>query len=237
MSKILITNDDGIQSDGIIRLAKAAQAFGEVWVVAPDDQRSAASHSVTLHSSISVQSVSFPVPGVHAYSCDGTPADCVRLGVLNLVPGRPDVVFSGINKGYNVAADLQYSATVGAALEAVYQKVPAIAFSEDFESSHEVADQYLPRLIPELMQKPLGEKQIWNVNFPGCPIAECPGIRYDCRVFNGDYYRDRFHAIPGPDGTISFTLEATRNLSAPEGTDLRTVLDNTVSVGVVTNIT
>ena len=86
MSKILITNDDGIQSDGIIRLAMAAKAFGEVWVVAPDDQRSAASHSVTLHSSISVQAVSFPVPGVHAYSCDGTPSDCVRLGVLNLVP-------------------------------------------------------------------------------------------------------------------------------------------------------
>ena len=100
MRKILITNDDGIDSDGIIRLAGMTAELGEVWVVAPDSQRSAASHSVTLSHSIEAWKVDFLVPGVHAYACDGQPADCVRIGVLNIVPGGPDHVFSGINYGF-----------------------------------------------------------------------------------------------------------------------------------------
>ena len=118
MRKILITNDDGIYSDGIIRLAQTAKEFGEVWVVAPESQRSAMSHSITLRHPIEAWNVDFPVEGVHAYACDGTPADCVRIGVLNIVPGKPDNVFSGINYGYNVASDIQYSATAGAASSA-----------------------------------------------------------------------------------------------------------------------
>ena len=82
--RILITNDDGINSDGIVRLAKAAKEFGEVWVVAPETQRSAASHSITLHSTIDVYpSEEFPIAGVHAFFCSGTPGDCVRVGSLN----------------------------------------------------------------------------------------------------------------------------------------------------------
>ena len=85
MQKILITNDDGIQSDGIIRLARAAKKYGKVWVVAPDGQRSAMSHRITLHETIEFLSVDFPVEGVHAYASTGTPADCVRFGILNIV--------------------------------------------------------------------------------------------------------------------------------------------------------
>ena len=79
MKKILITNDDGIDADGLIRLARATVEFGEVWVVAPDSQRSAMSHSITLRHSIEAWKVDFPVSGVHAYACDGTPADCIRI--------------------------------------------------------------------------------------------------------------------------------------------------------------
>ena len=106
MRKILITNDDGINAGGIVRLARTAAEFGEVWVVAPDSERSAMSHSLTLRQPIEAWQVDFPVPGVHAYACDGRPADCVRIGVLNKVPGRPDHVFAGINYGYNVATDI-----------------------------------------------------------------------------------------------------------------------------------
>ena len=81
MQKILITNDDGIQSDGIIRLARAAKKYGKVWVVAPDGQRSAMSHRITLHETIEFFPVDFPVEGVHAYASTGTPADCVRFGI------------------------------------------------------------------------------------------------------------------------------------------------------------
>ena len=97
--KILITNDDGIESDGIARLAEAAKEFGEVWIVAPESQRSAASHSITLRHPIDVLPHDFPVEGVHAFSCSGTPGDCVRVGSLNIMPVKPDVVLSGINFG------------------------------------------------------------------------------------------------------------------------------------------
>lgn len=236
MRKILITNDDGIDADGLVRLARAAVEFGEVWVVAPDSQRSAMSHSVTLRESIQAWKVDFPVPGVHAYACDGKPADCVRIGVLNIVPGKPDHVFSGINYGYNVATDIQYSATAGAAFEAAFQKIHTIAFSEDACEIHEVTDRYLKEIIEELINKPLGRNQIWNVNFPGCKLEECKGILRDRTVSLDDFYKDRYVETIVSEGRISYMVEGIRNYDALEGTDLKAILDDCVSIGVATNI-
>ena len=236
MRKILITNDDGINSDGVIRLAEAVKEFGEVWVVAPDSQRSAMSHGITLSHSIEAWKVDFPVPGVHAYACDGKPADCVRIGVLNIVPGKPDHVFSGINYGYNVATDLQYSATAGAAFEAAFQKIHTIAFSEDACDIHEVTDRYLKEIIEELLDKPLGNNQIWNVNFPGCGLRECNGILRDRRVSEDVFYKDRYTETVVSKDRISYMVEGIRNYEAEEGTDLKAVLDNYISVGIATNI-
>lgn len=236
MKKILITNDDGIDADGIVRLARAATEFGEVWVVAPDSQRSAMSHSVTLRHSIDAWKVDFPVPGVHAYACDGQPADCVRIGALNIVPGKPDYVFSGINYGYNAATDLQYSATAGAAFEAAFQKIHTIAFSEEACENHEVTDRYLQEIIAELVEKPLGANQIWNVNFPGCGLAECKGILRDRKVSTDVFYMDRYNETVVSEGRISYMVEGIRNYNAEEGTDLKAIFDYYVSVGVVANI-
>lgn len=236
MRKILITNDDGIDSDGIVRLAKVAIEFGEVWVVAPDSQRSAMSHSITLRHSIEAWKVDFPVSGVHAYACDGKPADCVRIGALNIVPGKPDYVFSGINYGYNVASDLQYSATAGAAFEAAFQKIHTIAFSEDACELHEVTDRYLKEIIAELLEKPLGRNQIWNVNFPGCRLAECNGILLDRQVSTEVFYEDRYMETKVSEERISYMVEGIRNYNASEGTDLKAILDNCVSIGIATNI-
>lgn len=236
MKKILITNDDGIDSDGIIRLAKIAVEFGEVWVVAPESQRSAMSHSVTLRHGIEAWKVDFPVQGVHAYACDGTPADCVRIGVLNIVPGKPDHVFSGINYGYNVASDIQYSATAGAAFEAAFQKIHTIAFSEDACEIHEVTDRYLKEIMAELIEKPLLLNQIWNVNFPGCRLAECQGIFRDRKVSTDEFYKDRYTETEVLEGRISYMVEGIRNFKATEGTDLKAILDQCVSIGIATNI-
>lgn len=236
MKKILITNDDGINSDGIVRLARAAIEFGEVWVVAPDSQRSAMSHSITLRHSIEAWKVDFPVKGVYAYACNGTPADCVRIGVLNIVPGKPDHVFSGINYGYNLATDLQYSATAGAAFEAAFQKIHTIAFSEDACERHEVTDKYLKEIIAELLDKELGVSQIWNVNFPGCSLAEYKGILRDRVVSTDVFYKDRYKENVVSEGKISYTVDGIRNYDALEGTDLRAIFDNYVSVGIATNI-
>lgn len=234
--KILITNDDGYDSNGIIRLAKVAKQFGEVWVVAPDGQRSAMSHSLTLRHSVEAWEVSFPVEGVHAYACNGTPADCVRVGALNIVPGRPDYVFSGINYGYNVATDLQYSATVGAAFEASFQKFHTIAFSEAAEDITEVTDEYLVDIIQKLLDKPLTPSQIWNVNFPGCKLSECKGILWDTVVSSDVFYDDIYHEKVLDDGRISYEIEGRRNWNASKETDLWAVLNNYVSVGVANNI-
>ena len=237
MKTILITNDDGISADGLIRLAAAAASLGEVWVVAPESQRSAASHSITLHSHIDVRPAAFPVPDVHAFACSGTPGDCVRVGSLSVMPVRPDIVLSGINYGYNAASDIQYSATCGAAFEAAFQGYHAIALSEQAKTCHEVTDAYLGGILSRLIEKPLGPGQIWNVNFPGCPLAACGGILENRRVSRGMFYKDRYHVIAElPDGRIRYMVKGEYNEDAEEGTDFRALLDGFISIGIVNNL-
>lgn len=236
MKKILISNDDGIMAKGIIRLSLVAKKFGEVYVVAPDSERSAMSHSLTLRRNLKVWEVDFPVEGVKAYACDGKPADCVRLGVLNIVPGKPDVVLSGINYGFNVAGDIQYSATAGAAFEGAFQDIHSIAFSEDSKNIHEVTDKYIEDILRELLDKPLGVNEIWNVNFPACHIDECQGILEDRIVSTDNFYEDTYHEKRIDDKTVEYELEGNRILKGTEGTDLDAVLNNYVSIGKVKNV-
>lgn len=175
--RILITNDDGIQADGLVRLTEAAREFGEVWVVAPESQRSATSHAITLHESIDVTPChEFPVENVQAWTCSGTPADCIRVGGLNILPERPDVVLSGINYGYNAATDIQYSGTLGAAFEASFQGYHAIAFSESADPCHEVADRYLTEMLREALDMKLSYGQVVNINFPHGKLATAKGF-------------------------------------------------------------
>lgn len=232
MRKILIVNDDGIESEGLIRLAKAATRFGEVYVVAPDGQRSAVSHSITLRHSFEAWECDFPVPGVKAYACDGTPADCARIGILNLVPGGPDNVFSGINYGYNCATDLQYSATAGAAFEAAFQGINTIAFSEEATECHEATDKYLEEVIEALIDKSLDRIRIWNVNFP----ARAEGILWNRTVAEEHFYKDRYAMKEVKSGRYSFMVDGVLQNYASEGTDMKALLDGYVSVGVAHNI-
>ena len=200
MRLIMITNDDGIEAKGLYRLAKSAKAFGEVWIVAPDGQRSAASHSITLHGEIDFFRYDYPLEGVKAFSCLGTPCDCVRVGVLNLLPRKPDVVLCGVNHGYNTGSDIQYSATVGAAFEAAFQGCGAIAFSEDYVSCGEVVERYLDGILGELIDEKPGSGKVINVNFPGCPLSECRGILRGRTVSHEPVYLDRYkktEELPG----------------------------------------
>ncbi len=234
---ILITNDDGIESDGIIRLARAAKEFGDVWVVAPESQRSAASHSISLHNPISVYPCEdFPVDGVHAYYCSGTPGDCVRVGSLSVMPERPEVVLSGINFGYNVASDIQYSATAGAAFEAAFQGYHAIALSEGCRN-HSVTDKYAKQILKKLLSEPLPEGHIHNVNFPDCELGDCKGILYDRAVSKGMFYKDHYNVVEElENGGVSYMVEGVYTPEAEDGTDYSAILNNYVSVGVVNNI-
>ncbi len=236
MMRILITNDDGIMANGIIRLAEIAQHFGEVWVIAPESQRSAVSHSITLRTYIDCHKVDFPVAGVHAYAISGTPGDCVRVGVLNIMPQKPDVVLSGINFGYNSATDIQYSATVGAALEAKFQGIHAIAISEGTESDTQIAMQYLPDILKELIDKKLGFGEIWNVNFPNGKAEDLEGILKDRTISHYSLFDDHYSETELPDGGIRFMVDGRIQDYAEEGSDLKALFDGYISIGVVRNL-
>ena len=234
--RILITNDDGIESDGIRRLAETAKEFGEVWVVAPESQRSAASHSITLRHPIDVHPFQL-MEGVHAFSCTGTPGDCVRVGILNIMPEKPDIIMSGINFGYNVASDIQYSATAGAAFEGEFQGILSIAFSEGMNGCHEFTDKYLKEIMAELIDKPYIPGQIWNVNFPQCKADECKGILRDRKVSRRSFYTDRYKAVEEfSNGGVSLMVDGIFSPTSEEGTDIGAVLEDYISIGVVRNI-
>ncbi len=235
---ILITNDDGIEADGIVRLTKVAREFGEVWVVAPESQRSAASHSITLRDAIDIYpAVDFPIDGIKAFACSGTPGDCVRVGGLSVMPIRPDVVLSGINYGYNAASDIQYSATCGAAFEAAFQGCHAIALSEGACDCHEVTDKYLRQVLTELIDSPLEAGYIHNVNFPGCALTDCKGILYDRKVSRGMFFKDKYNQLEKLDnGGIRYMVEGHPSSDCEPDTDFRAIVDGYVSIGVVNNI-
>lgn len=235
--RILITNDDGVGSEGIIRLAECAVEFGEVWVVAPKDQCSAASHSITLKHSLEVHPLDFPVSKAKAFYCTGTPGDCVRVGSLNVMSERPDIVLSGINYGYNMATDIQYSATAGAAFEAEFQGYTAAALSEGACALHEVTDRYLKEILSELMEEEYVPGQIINVNFPGCHLSECKGILKNRSVSRQAYYRDHYNLIRNlKDGGMELMVEGMHEPVIEEGTDYAAILNNYISIGRVSNI-
>ncbi len=235
--RILITNDDGIEADGIIRLAHVAREFGEVWVVAPESQRSAASHSISLHNPINVYPCDeFPIDGVHAFSCSGTPGDCVRVGALAVMPQKPDFILSGINFGCNVASDIQYSATTGAAFEGAFQEIPSIALSEGIHR-HEVTDKYIREILKKLFSETFKPGAIFNVNFPDCELGECKGVLYDRAVSRSMMFKDHYNVVEELDnGGLSYMVEGVYTPEAEEGTDYDAILNGYVSVGVVNNL-
>lgn len=125
---ILVTNDDGIRSKGLVELVKALSIVGNVYVVAPDRERSGTGHAVTMHRPLRVTEETMP-GAVTSFQVDGTPADCVKLGLEALLDHRPDLVVSGVNAGPNLGTDVLYSGTVSAAVEALIMGIPALAVS------------------------------------------------------------------------------------------------------------
>lgn len=154
--KVLITNDDGINAKGIYVLAKEIEKEHEVIIAAPDNQRSACGHSITLTRPLIIKEVKLEGVESKAYSVDGTPADCVRVAVDKLVDGKVDIVISGINKGVNLGTDVIYSGTVSAAIEAAIYKTPSIAISSEFKDekeNYEIAAKTVLSVLKKLQVK------------------------------------------------------------------------------------
>lgn len=178
--KILISNDDGYQAPGIIALYEALKDIAQVEVVAPEQNNSAKSNALTLHSPIYIHTASNGFRYV-----TGTPADCVHIALTGLLGYKPDLVVSGINNGANMGDDTIYSGTVGAAMEGYLMGVPAIAFSQvdrGWLHIHDAA-QYAKKLVQQLMSNHDDHSSPWllNVNIPNLPYEQL-GIPKICRL-------------------------------------------------------
>jgi 5'-nucleotidase len=183
--KILVTNDDGIQSKGILVLAKALAAVGEVFVVAPDREKSAVAHSLTLHRPLRVERIKKNV-----FAVDGTPADCVHLAVNAILPEKPDLLVSGINKGENVGNDISYSGTVSAAFEGTLLRIPAFSISLASRSHFQFqgAARFAVKIARHILKKGLPKDTFLNINIPNVPEKELKGFRitHQGRVIHGN---------------------------------------------------
>jgi 5'-nucleotidase len=166
---ILLSNDDGIGSEGLTILKDTLASLDEVWVVAPDRDQSAVSHSLTLQRPLRIEPV-----GPRSFTVDGTPTDCVNLAINGILRERPRLVISGINRGANLGDDITYSGTVSAAMEATLLGVPAIAVSligrDHFDFA--AAADFTRRLATAIFRNPLPPDTLLNVNVPDLPAEQ-----------------------------------------------------------------
>ncbi len=189
---IFITNDDSLHAKGIAALVDAARSFGEVVVIAPDKPQSGMGHAITINHPLRLEKSDI-FHGIDAFACSGTPVDCVKLGVYEVLHRKPDLVLSGINHGANSSTNVLYSGTMSAAVEGAMEHIPSIGFSycdydpdADFSAAQWVASQ----LIPKVLEKGLPTGVCLNVNIPKGSVNELKGIKV-CRQAYA-FWEDRF---------------------------------------------
>ena len=236
--RILITNDDGIHAPGIEVLERIARTLSDdVWVVAPEDEQSGASHSLTLAMPIRVKQF-----GERRFAVKGTPTDSVMMGVSHVLKDKaPDLVLSGINRGANLADDVTYSGTVAGAMEGTQLGIPSIALSQTFgmgaayeggipKLRWDTAEKHAPGLIRELFEAGWHKDVLLSINFPDCAPDEVKGTeltsqgKRDQSLLKID---ERMDARGNPYYWLGFD----RRLSnPPEGTDLRAIYEGRISV-------
>jgi 5'-nucleotidase len=215
MTRILVTNDDGVDAPGLQALVDHLQVLGEVWVVAPLTEQSATSHMVSLYSPLRILQ-----RGPRRWAVSGTPTDAVFVALGKLMPDPPDILLSGINRGGNVAADVSYSGTVACALEGALRGVPSIAVSRasfelgDFGPSAEIALQ----LARQVLDHGLPAGVCLNVNVPPLPAAEIRGVI--AAPLGRRQYRNDIDTRTDPRGRTYHWIGGTDVFDAPiPGTD------------------
>ena len=223
---ILLSNDDGISSEGIAVLQETLAALDEIWVVAPDRDQSAVSHSLTLHRPLRIEPV-----GPRVFAVDGTPTDCINLAINGILRERPRLVISGINHGANLGDDITYSGTVSAAMEATLLGVPAVAVSLVADSAFDFAPAaaFTHRLAAAILDDHLPSDTLLNVNVPALPAEQIKGFaltrqgkrRYDDAIVERTDPRGKtYYWISG--GPFAFV--------DGEGTDFSAVQQGLISV-------
>lgn len=236
--KILVTNDDGYDSRGVIEVAEALRELGDVTVVAPEYDMSGVGHSISIKFPVKVAQVRDRA--VSTYRCSGTPADCIVIGAYDLCGGMPSLVVSGINRGPNVGDDINYSGTVAAAIEGIIIGLPAIAISlaatwpEHAREHHwDTAAEVAVKLGREILAEGLPRLTLLNVNVPNVAARDLRGTRW---VRQGRKpYRDRVDRRTDPRGGTYYWLWGSFDPSnVVDGTDLAALRDNNVSITPVT---
>lgn len=217
--KILLANDDGIMAEGIYTLAKALEKEHDVIIVAPETQRSAQSHAITLHKPIVIKEVALEGIRSPAYSISGTPADCVRVGMEELADGKVDIVFSGINMGLNSGMDILYSGTVSAAIEANLYGVPSVAVSAEWTKqgvNYEIAAKYALRVIEKMNTDKMTMPIVLNLNTPYDLNDEKKPIKV-CKI-GGPIY-DYYLAEKNGNGERTLKVMGRKDANLKENTD------------------
>ena len=236
-ARILLTNDDGWDSPELAALAEVLRELGELVVVAPREERSAIGHAITLNSTIEAEPVRFDGAAA-AYAVDGTPADCAKLAIRSLFADAPPTLcVSGLNRGPNVGVNVFYSGTVGAALEAVVNGVPAVAVSKEHGDalSPAAAARLVAPLIHEVLRRGIPPWHALNVNVPDRPRGEIRGVRPTRQGVSG--FDERYRELSPADGSRRrrFSLEGEMRLREPDGTtDAEALAEGWVSVTPMT---
>ncbi len=228
MPLILVTNDDGVHSPGLIVLMKAMKELGETFVVAPDRERSAVGHALTIHRPLKAELLREGL-----WSINGTPTDCVAVAVEKLLGRRPDIIVSGINRGGNLGDDLTYSGTVSAAMEGTILGIPSMAVSlvTDGGQPHhfDTAAHYATQAARHIIERALPYDTLLNINVPNLPVKDIRGVRFTRqgkRIYDGS-----IHETFSPSGEKYYWIGGGRPFwEHGEDTDISAVIEGYVSI-------
>lgn len=228
--KILVTNDDGIYARGLWALAESLSTIAEVVVVAPDREQSAVGTSITLQHPLRAREFAPLVKGVNAYSVEGTPADCVILGLETLVEGKVGVVFSGINEGSNLGNDVLISGTVGAALQGYFRRLPSIAFSVAAmgDVRYDVAAKLAALLANRIAEGALPQEILLNVNVPNLPWDQIRGI--ELTRLAGRSYTDKIKEEHDGKRGYYWIVRGKAEWNVDQGTDIWAIQKRKISI-------
>mgnify|MGYP000273470645 CR=1 FL=1 len=204
---ILVTNDDGILAPGIRTLIAVMKEIGEVVVVAPDKPQSAMGHAITINNIMYLNKISKENDGILEYSCSGTPVDCVKLAVNEILHRKPDLCVSGINHGSNSSINVIYSGTMSAAVEAGIEGIAAIGFSlldYDWNADFEAAKKFIKQIALQTLKNGLPKGVVLNVNLPKLKENDIKGIKI-CRQANA-LWVEKFDKRQTPQGKDYYWL-------------------------------
>ncbi|BCM20101.1 5'/3'-nucleotidase SurE [Mesorhizobium sp. J8] len=230
--RILLTNDDGIHAEGLASLERIARTLSDdVWVVAPEQDQSGYAHSLSISEPLRLRKI-----GEQHYAVRGTPTDCVIMGTKKILPGPPDLILSGVNSGANIADDVTYSGTVAGAMEGALLGVRSIAVSqaysyvgEDRVVPYETTEALAPALLKRLVETPLPDGVLLNVNFPNCAPDEVEGtvVTSQGKLVHSLWVDERRDGRGLPYYWLRFGREP---VEGKKGTDLHAMRNRLVSV-------